>query len=226
MRDYSKISPGVWHSQKFRKLPSMEARHVYLYLLTCPHGNSAGCFTLAAGYASEDLGMEIKQYRDCIEALCQAGLIEYDAAENTVLIARWLDFNGPANSKHAAGILAQLKQAASETLRAKCFQVLSGIIKAKKFDTEASVRNRMQTFFEQSPNGIATSTSTSTKPNLNETKRDETSTSPPLHASAQGGEALAAQEPEHPELPPALKRPRAAPSAELVQAAKRIGSLQ
>ena len=34
MRDFSKISPDVWQSERFRALPSDEARYLFLYLMT------------------------------------------------------------------------------------------------------------------------------------------------------------------------------------------------
>jgi hypothetical protein len=86
------------------------------------------------------------QYADCMKTLCEAGLAEWDSEENTVLIANWLEFNGPANAKHAAGILAQLLKVSSETLKAKAFQLIKAYIVDKKFDREAFVRNAMQKF--------------------------------------------------------------------------------
>jgi hypothetical protein len=168
MRDFSKVSPTVWRSKKFRSLSNIEARHVYLYLLTCPHGNSAGCFDLHPMYACADLGMTEIQYADCIDSLSKAGLIEWDAEENTVLITNWLEFNEPSNAKHAAGILSQLGQASSETLKKKAFQELRACIVEKKFDREACVRNGMQNFLDP----IETVSSPRPRPDQDKTERE------------------------------------------------------
>ena len=85
MRDFAKISCSIWHSRKFRSLPNDDCRLVYLYLHTNPHVNSLGCYVLPFGYAIADLGwndMETDpiRYRDCIEALCDYGLIGFDPA--------------------------------------------------------------------------------------------------------------------------------------------------
>lgn len=197
MREFSKVSPTVWRSKKFRSLRSMEARYVYLYLLTCPHANSAGCFDIHPLYACADMGMSDIQFQDCIKSLCEAGLIEWDEAENTVLITNWIEFNAPANPKHALGILAQLQQASSEALRLKAFQDLSGEIITKKFNREASVRNALETFCEPYRNGIATETERETeretRPDQTRPEtREEVSRTPLRAVAAEGRDGLAA----------------------------------
>ena len=198
MRDFSKVSPTVWRSKKFRGLPSLEARHVYLYLLTCPHANSAGCFDIHPLYAAADIGITEEQFREAIDTLSKAGLIEWDAEENTVLIGNWVEFNGPQNQKHALGILSQLAQVSSDTLRAKAFQELRAEICRKKFDREASVRKALDTLFEPYRDGIATRQDrdkTETETRQDETRletREENSRKPLRAVAALTGDGLAA----------------------------------
>lgn len=198
MRDFSKVSPSVWRSKKFRSLRTMEARYFYLYLLTCPHANSAGCFDIHPLYACADMGLSDIQFRDCIDSLCEAHLIEWDEAENTVLIGNWIEFNAPANPKHALGILSQLQQASSETLRLKAFQDLSAEIITRKFNREASIRSAMELFCEPYRNGIPTETETEreteteTRPDQNETETREKSRTPQRTVAAEGRDGLAA----------------------------------
>jgi hypothetical protein len=200
MREFSKVSPTVWRSKKFRSLPDMETRHVYLYLLTCPHANSAGCFDIHPLYAAADTGMTEERFAYCIETLSKAGLVEWDAAENTVLIGNWIEFNGPQNPKHALGILSQLAQASSDTLKAKAFQELYEEISRKKFDREASIRKAMETLFEPYRNGIATrqrqdGDKTETETRQDETRletREEVSRTPLRAVAALEGDGLAA----------------------------------
>lgn len=181
MREFSKVSPSVWRSKKFRSLKSIEAKLVYQYLLSCPHGNSAGCFDLHLGYATADMDIEPIQYQNAIKELSEAGLIEVDEAESTVLIVNWFTFNFPANWKHAIGIISQLLQASSETLKRKAFQDLLQFIKSKKFDKEAAVRNAIEHFLKLYPYGIATETrpetesETETRPDLDKTETREVS---------------------------------------------------
>ena len=198
MREFCKVSPTVWRSKKFRSLPNIEARHVYLYLLTCPHANASGCFDIHPMYAAADLGLSDIQFRDCINTLSEAGLLEWDDAENTVLIGNWVEFNGPQNPKHALGILSQLAQVSSDTLKGKAFQDLYAEISRKKFDREASVRKAMDTLFEPYRSGIATrqdGDKTETRLDLDETRletREENSRTPLRAVAAKEGDGLAA----------------------------------
>lgn len=214
MREFCKVSPTVWRSKKFRALPSMECRLVYLYLLTCPHANSAGCFDIHPLYAAADLGIGEELFLDCIETLSKTGLVEWDGDENTVLIGNWVEFNGPQNPKHALGILSQLSQVSSDSLRTKAFQDLRAEIYRKKFDREASIRKAMETLFEPYGNGIATrqdgdKTETETETRQDETRletREEGSRTPLRAAAAQGRDGLAASQVERLLSTPLMRR--------------------
>lgn len=104
-RDYGKISTSIWNSRKFRSLKSIEARHVYLYLHTCPHVNSTGCFVLPEGYAMADLGMDQTAYRQAVDSLCTALLIACDHSENLVRIIDFLTHDPFTNPSHASGAI-------------------------------------------------------------------------------------------------------------------------
>lgn len=186
MRDFSKVAPTVWRSRKFRSLPDMESRHVYLYLLTCPHGNSAGCFDLHPMYACADLGMTEKGYLEAIDSLTKADLIAFDWDENTVLIVQWEAFNEPTNPKHAIGLLGQLEQASSHDLKSRAFAAFMAVFKAKSFDRDAALRKAIETHGKAYAKAIATETrdldldldldrdgdQTETRPDQTETRED------------------------------------------------------
>ena len=158
MRDFSKVSPSIWRSKKFRATKDPMCKMVYLYLLTCPHGNSAGCFDIDPLYASADLETTPEAFREAINRLCEVGLIEWDGDENTVWIVQWEEFNKPTNPKHAAGLLSQLEQASSEKLKSKCFHAFMPIFKASQFDRDAVLRKAIDSFLGLYPKPIITKT--------------------------------------------------------------------
>lgn len=211
MRDFSKVSPTLWKSKKFRSVESIEARYVYGYLLTCPHGNSAGCFDLHPMYACADLGLSEIQYLDCINTLSKAGLIECDDVENTVLITNWLEFNEPANAKHAAGILLQLDQVSSTKLKAAAFHGLRECIVRKKFDREHFVRNAIQKILYSIDTVSSPETETETeteieteietRPDLDKTETRENPRAALRTVAAEGRDGLA-----QPSQPPNVSR--------------------
>lgn len=102
MRDYGKVSTSIWNSQKFSKV-SDDARLLYLYLHTCPHVNSVGCFVLKDGYATADLGWDAKRYLKAMHTLCDAFLTAFDRDESLVRIVNFLKFDPFTNPKHAQG---------------------------------------------------------------------------------------------------------------------------
>jgi hypothetical protein len=128
MRDFSKVSPTLWQSSRFMDLPSDEGRllylYLYLYLLTCPHQNSAGCFWLPDGYACNDVGWEAKRYESARQTLIDADLIQFDEANQAVLIERWFKHNPPMNKSHAMGIEKVLVRCTSPELQQDCHDAL------------------------------------------------------------------------------------------------------
>ena len=75
MRDYSKVSPKLWRSPRFRSLESGDARLFYLFFLTCEHQSSAGCFRLPVAYAASDLGWTEERFQMARSALVEAELL-------------------------------------------------------------------------------------------------------------------------------------------------------
>ena len=98
-----------WNSRKFAGIDD-EAKLLYLYLLSSPHSNSVGCFVLKNGYATADLGWEVKAYLKAIDSLSKAGLIGYNQEESLVRIVNFLSFEPFTNQKHAMGALKQAYQ--------------------------------------------------------------------------------------------------------------------
>ena len=147
MREFVKISQTLWKSKKFKALPSDDARYCYLYILTCPHSNSAGCFDLPPDYIATDLRWGKDRCIAALQTLCEAALIQFDGDEETILLENWFEFNSPANPKHAVGMLAQLKQVSCEKLKWIRGEEIKAVIIQKKFDKEQMVRACLASFF-------------------------------------------------------------------------------
>lgn len=104
MRDYGKVSTTIWNSRKFASIGD-DGRLLYLYLHTCPHVNSVGCFVLKDGYATADLGWDLERYRKGIETLSKASLIGVDTSESLLRIVNFLEFDPFSNINHAKGAI-------------------------------------------------------------------------------------------------------------------------
>jgi hypothetical protein len=124
MRDYSKVSPVLWQSQRFNSLPSDEGRYLYLYLLTNEHQNSAGCYRLRDGTACDDLQWPKDRFCRARAELVDADLIQFDPEFSVVRVMRWFKHNPPMNAKHLTGIERVLERLPSQTIAESALEAL------------------------------------------------------------------------------------------------------
>ncbi|MCP4184848.1 MAG: hypothetical protein GY761_16270 [Hyphomicrobiales bacterium] len=127
MREFSKISPSLWHSKRFQNLQSDDAKLSYLYLLTCEHQNSAGAYRLPAGYACHDLGWDAGRYQKTTEELQESDLVIFDHDTDEIMIRRWFKHNPPMNKNHRKGIVSALERLDSELLYETGFSELEAV---------------------------------------------------------------------------------------------------
>ena len=145
MRDYSKISPAVWQSARFNSLPSDDGRYLYLYLLTCSHQTSAGCYVLPEGYACSDLRWPPERYRGAREQLIAADLVHFDPEYEAVLITRWFKHNPPMSESHLVGIERQLERLPSLALWEESQTALQESWEAIQAEKAAKAQRRQKT---------------------------------------------------------------------------------
>lgn len=115
-RDFTKVSPHVWQSSRFRRLES-DAQLLYLYLLTCDHQNSAGCFRLPDLYACSDLGWEAERFKSARSALVDGDMISYDGESFEIFVHRWFKHSPPMNEKHSEGTQRLISDVESDEIR-------------------------------------------------------------------------------------------------------------
>jgi hypothetical protein len=117
MREFSKVSPLIWRDKRFRSLATSDAQLVYLFLCTCEHQNSAGCYRMPDGYVAADLGWDLQRYLDARSHVVEAGLIVFDLSTSELCIAGWFDFNPAMNSKHSQFIQRVIASMESDEVR-------------------------------------------------------------------------------------------------------------
>ena len=105
MSRYATVETFIWHDEKLRELPE-DARHLFLYLLTSPHGNMCGLFYLPELYACSDLQWEPKRYRKGIDTLCHTLLIEVDG--DVIWIKNYLKYNPIRGPRQVTGAAKKL----------------------------------------------------------------------------------------------------------------------
>lgn len=103
MRTYGRIETSFWQNPKVWSLSCDESRHLLLYLYTCPHSNSLGCFVLPDGYIMADLNWPAETLALRFEELTAKGFIERDPASFLVRIVGWFGHNMTENRNVAQG---------------------------------------------------------------------------------------------------------------------------
>jgi len=88
---YAKVTRKIWHTSQFRAL-SREARELYLYIITCPHGNILGMFVLRPGYVVDDLRLPSRQrFTQLLGELLHQHLVAWDPDAEIILDLEYLD---------------------------------------------------------------------------------------------------------------------------------------
>lgn len=94
MRDFSKVTAGIWIGATGRELRrrGQVAQLVALYLISSPHATMTGLYPLPKAYLANDTGLTFegasKGLQDCIES----GFCEYDESAEMVWVRRMARF--------------------------------------------------------------------------------------------------------------------------------------
>lgn len=132
-RLFSKVSPAIWTSGRFRGL-SANGRLYYLYLLTNAHIDSTGCYRLPDAYACADCGIDADTHKAVTAELIAADMIAID--NGYVLVKRWFKHNPPTNLDYAEGVKRRIALIESDVLREEC--------EAAFIEAEAALNDRLE----------------------------------------------------------------------------------
>ncbi len=156
-RLFSKVSPAIWASRRFRGVSPM-ARNFYLYLLTNEHIDSSGCYRLPDPYACFDFGITQDQLAALYAELSQADMISRDVAAEWVLVRRWFKHNPPTNADYAKGTRKLIATIESDRLREEtetAFAEAEAALKTRLAEIAASREERaMKAKLASGYNGI------------------------------------------------------------------------
>ena len=89
---YQKIYTQIWQDEKFTKL-DIDSQILFLYLLTSPHSNAIGFYSLPIGYIHADLYWSINKVKKKLTQLIQKNFILYDEKNSIILIKNYFKFN-------------------------------------------------------------------------------------------------------------------------------------
>lgn len=113
MSRYARVETHFWQDQKIRDLTE-DARTLFLYLLTCPHGNMCGIFYLPELYAASDLQWEPIRYRKGIDTLSKGYRIAIDGS--VIWLKNHVKHNTPVGQKQIIGFVNALEKVPENNL--------------------------------------------------------------------------------------------------------------
>lgn len=109
MRDFAKVGTGFWTSTAMQQL-SDDGKLLALYLITCPHSNSAGTYRLPDGYVLADLGWTTQRIAKGFDELSQKGFASRCGTTFWVVIHKHFQHNQIENPNQAKHVLKLLEQ--------------------------------------------------------------------------------------------------------------------
>lgn len=82
-----------------------EDKYFYLYLLTNPHGNCAGCFQISVKQIADELGYSRETVERLIERFVSVHkMIDYDKENKEILIIKWGKRHWTKSDKHISAV--------------------------------------------------------------------------------------------------------------------------
>ena len=142
MGAYSRVKRRIWHDEAVQNL-SPTAKLLFMYLLTCPHGNALGCFVLKRGYATDDIGIDAETFGRDFAELQQRGLVAYDPETHLLLIPNYLKHNPITHRNQATGAIKRLDELPTSPLLAKLLEAVESAGKDYLKDLAEAIRQRL-----------------------------------------------------------------------------------
>lgn len=125
---YQKIHSQIWNDEKFITLSPKQQR-LFLYILTCPHGNIIGMFVLKMGYVCDDLKCTVKDLEKDLRKLIESEVIKYDFSTSIVLIKRFLRHNPITNPNQVKAAKNMFNELPKSKLLREFVEVLPEVLK-------------------------------------------------------------------------------------------------
>jgi hypothetical protein len=143
-REFGRLKTVMWQRPKFHAL-SDDGKMLWLYLISCPHGNALGAFVASRGYMGDDLRWQPERLIQTVSELLAKGFIDRDDTFDLIIIRGWWEHNTIENPKVAIGAM-------------KTFETLPQCEKlwAHFRDFSALPEPLRKLFAERYPNGIET----------------------------------------------------------------------
>lgn len=127
MAIYRNIQMSFWTDSKVVDDFTPEDRYFYLYLMTNPHTNLAGCYEISLKQASDETGYTKDVIANLLERFERVhNVIRYSKDTKEVLLLHWGKFNWTASEKFRKPLLSEIEDVKSNDFKAYLMNEFNG----------------------------------------------------------------------------------------------------
>ena len=127
MAIYRNIQMSFWTDSKVVDDFTPEDRYFYLYLMTNPHTNLAGCYEISLKQASDETGYTKDVIANLLERFERVhNVIRYSKDTKEVLLLHWGKFNWTASEKFRKPLLLEIECVKSNDFKAYLMDEFNG----------------------------------------------------------------------------------------------------
>ena len=128
MAIYRNIQMSFWTDSKIIDDFSPEERYFYLYLMTNPHTNLAGCYEISMKHMSDETGYNRDKIEKLLSKLMQNHkVISYSKNTKEVLLVKWHKYNWTSSEKFRKPLLNEIENVKNPDFKGYLTDLYNGI---------------------------------------------------------------------------------------------------
>lgn len=127
MAIYRQVDMSFWTDAKVVEEFTMEDKYMYLYLITNPHTNLAGCYEISKRHIAFETGFSSQKVSALIDSLVDKKVIVYSAETNEILLINWHKYNWNSSEKLRKPLWNQISNVKNAGFREYLTDIFNGM---------------------------------------------------------------------------------------------------
>jgi hypothetical protein len=146
MANYRSLHVKIWSDPDFESY-SPKAKLLFIYLVTCPHRNESGLYSISLAKIAFECGMTAAEVEKSMAELSTRGKVMYDSATSVVWVVNAVRYQS-INANCVTSIASDVGRCSSRTLAIRFCQYYSD------FDPLTTHCNGFLNLWQTHPNGL------------------------------------------------------------------------
>lgn len=117
MAIYRTVQMGFWTDTKIGETYSTDEKLLYLYFLTNPHTNLAGCYEISNRQIAFETGFTPEKVGKLLDSLQDKGVVGYSQETAEILVVNWHKYNWTTSPKLIKPLTAEIEAVKCEKFR-------------------------------------------------------------------------------------------------------------